>query len=129
MTLITKITEWQVQQMTLTHQEFIRRFALHILPKRFVKSITVFYCITETAKTQSFTRDLKGKVRKVERSLLPKCPCCKTAILHRIAVFDQRGPPAWYLGGSQTPFPVKAKLWVRYVCLIRNLGKGKHLKN
>jgi hypothetical protein len=23
--------------MTLTHQEFIRRFALHILPKRFVK--------------------------------------------------------------------------------------------
>jgi replication initiation and membrane attachment protein DnaB len=37
-TLITKITEWQVQKkMTLTHQEFIRRFALHILPKRFVK--------------------------------------------------------------------------------------------
>jgi hypothetical protein len=31
-TLITKITEWQVQKkMTLTHQEFIRRFALHIL--------------------------------------------------------------------------------------------------
>ena len=23
--------------MTLTHEEFIRRFALHILPKRFVK--------------------------------------------------------------------------------------------
>jgi hypothetical protein len=22
--------------------------------------------------------------------------------LHRIAVFDQRGPPAWYLGGSQS---------------------------
>ena len=25
------------KQMTLSHQEFIRRFALHILPKRFVK--------------------------------------------------------------------------------------------
>ena len=25
------------KKMTLTHQEFIRRFALHILPKRFVK--------------------------------------------------------------------------------------------
>jgi hypothetical protein len=25
------------KQMTLTHEEFIRRFALHILPKRFVK--------------------------------------------------------------------------------------------
>ena len=25
------------KQMRLTHEEFIRRFALHILPKRFVK--------------------------------------------------------------------------------------------
>ena len=27
------------KQMTLTHQEFIRRFALHILPKRFTSSV------------------------------------------------------------------------------------------
>jgi hypothetical protein len=26
-----------LKQMTLTHEEFIRRFSLHILPKRFVK--------------------------------------------------------------------------------------------
>ena len=37
-----------------------------------------------------------------EQPFLPKCPCCKTGNLHRIAVFDQRGPPAWYLGGSQS---------------------------
>jgi hypothetical protein len=41
--------------------------------------------------------------RKLEKKpFLPKCPCCKTGNLHRIAVFDQRGPPAWYLGGSQS---------------------------
>jgi hypothetical protein len=28
-----------LKQMTLTHEEFIRRFSLHILPKRFVKFI------------------------------------------------------------------------------------------
>ena len=27
------------KKMTLTHQEFIRRFALHILPKRFTSSV------------------------------------------------------------------------------------------
>jgi hypothetical protein len=41
--------------------------------------------------------------RKLEKKpFLPKCPCCKTENLHRIAVFDQRGPPAWYLGSSQS---------------------------
>ena len=47
----------------------------------------------------------KRKVKVLEKaekkSFLPKCRRCKTANLHRIAVFDQRGPPAWYLGGSQ----------------------------
>jgi hypothetical protein len=42
-------------------------------------------------------------LEKVEKkAFLPKCPCCKTGNLHRIAVFDQRDPPAWYLGDSQS---------------------------
>jgi hypothetical protein len=52
----------------------------------------------------SFLQD-KLKVQlpeKVEKKpFLSKCPCCKTGNLHRIAVFDQRGTPAWYLGSSQ----------------------------
>ncbi len=45
-------------------------------------------------------------IEKAEKKLiLPKCPCCKTCNLHRIAVFDQRGPPPWYLGGSQNSIP------------------------
>jgi hypothetical protein len=42
-------------------------------------------------------------LEKAEKKVfMPKCPCCKTGNLHRIAVFDQRGPPAWYLGCSQS---------------------------
>jgi hypothetical protein len=100
------------KQMTLTHQEFIRRFALHILPKRFVK-IRHYGFLSSTWKRQKLKllqQKLQVKVlEKVEKkSFLPKCPCCKTGNLHRIAVFDQRGPPAWYLGGSQKAIPCKS---------------------
>jgi hypothetical protein len=44
--------------MTLTHQEFIRRFALHILPKRFVKIHMVFEQYMETTKA-AFEKTLK----------------------------------------------------------------------
>jgi hypothetical protein len=97
------------KKMTLTHQEFIRRFALHILPKRFVK-IRHYGFLSSNWKRQKLKllqEKLKVKVlEKVEKKLfLPKCPCCKTGNLHRIAVFDQRGPPpeasGWYLGVGQ----------------------------
>ena len=94
------------KQMTLTHQEFIRRFALHILPKRFVK-IRHYGFLSSTwkrGKLKLLQEKLQVKViEKAEKKpFLPKCRCCKTGNLHRIAVFDQRGPPAWYLGGSQS---------------------------
>jgi hypothetical protein len=93
------------KQMTLTHEEFIRRFALHILPKRFVK-MRHYGFLSSTWKRKKFKllqEKLQVKVlEKVEKKLvLPKCPCCKTGNLHRILNFDHRGPPAWYLGGSQ----------------------------
>ena len=100
------------KQMTLTHGEFIRRFALHILPKRFVK-IRHYGFLSSTWKRKKLKllqEKLQVKVlEKVEKKpFLPKCPCCKTGNLHRIAVFDQRGPPAWYLGGSQNHNPCKS---------------------
>jgi hypothetical protein len=60
-------------------------------------------------KLKLLQEKLQVKVlEKAERKpFLPKCPCCKKGNLHRIAVFDQRGPPAWYLGGSQNPNPCK----------------------
>jgi hypothetical protein len=48
----------------------------------------------------------KPKVKVLEtaekKPFMPECPYCKTGNLHRILVFDQSGPPAWYLGGSQS---------------------------
>ena len=99
------------KQMTLTHQEFIRRFSLHILPKRFVK-IRHYGFLSSTWKRQKLKllqEKLKVKVleKAEKKSFLPKCPFCKTGNLHRIAVFDQRGPPAWFLGRSQNAIPYK----------------------
>ncbi|WP_016991417.1 IS91 family transposase [Flavobacterium sp. ACAM 123] len=101
----------QKKSMSLNHAEFIRRFALHILPKRFVK-IRHYGFLSSTwkrGKLKVLQEKLKVKVlEKVEKkTFLPKCPCCKTGNLHRIAVFDQRGPPAWYLGISQRSTPCK----------------------
>ena len=100
------------KQMTLTHKEFIRRFSLHILPKRFVK-IRHYGFLSSTWKRQKLKllqEKLKVKIlEKAEKKVfMPKCPCCKTGNLHRIAVFDQRGPPAWYLGDSQNTIPCKS---------------------
>jgi hypothetical protein len=94
------------KQMTLTHQEFIRRFALHILPKRFVK-IRHYGFLSSTWKRKKLKllqEKLKVSIHeKLEKTpFTPKCACCKTGHLHRIVVFDKRGPPAWYLGGGQS---------------------------
>jgi hypothetical protein len=99
------------KQMTLAHQEFIRRFSLHILPKRFVK-IRHYGFLSSTwkrGKLKLLQEKLEVKVleKREKKLFLPKCPCCKTGNLHRIAVFDQRGPPAWYLGGGQNAIPCK----------------------
>ena len=45
---------------------------------------------------------VKALKKDEKKPFLLKCPCCKTGNLHRIAVFDQRGPPPWFCGGSQS---------------------------
>jgi hypothetical protein len=96
----------QKKSMSLTHGEFIRRFVLHILPKRFVKMRHYGFLSSTWKRKKLKLLQEKLRVKVLERvekkPSLPKCPCCKTGNLHRIAVFDQRGPPAWYLGGSQS---------------------------
>ena len=93
------------KQMTLTHQEFIRRFALHILPKRFVK-IRHYGFLSSTWKRQKLkivqqNLGIKPIEKSQKKVLLPKCPCCKVGNLHTILAFDQRGPPMGYLGVRQ----------------------------
>ena len=97
------------------------RFALHILPKRFTSSvhptgagvkIRHYGFLSSTwkrKKLELLQKKLQQKVleKAEKKTFTPKCLCCKTGNLH-IAVFDQRGLPAWYLGGSQNTIACKS---------------------
>jgi hypothetical protein len=94
--------------MTLSHQEFVRRFALHILPKGFVK-MRHYGILSSTWKRKKLAilqQQLRMPQPKPTQGLkLRKCPCCKTGTLVTIEVFGSRGPPAHYIGGTHNPFP------------------------
>ena len=97
------------KQMTLTHEEFIRRFALHILPKGFVKIRHYGFLSSnwKRGKLKVLQEKLKvqPQIKVAKESKIRKCQCCKTGNLHTILIFDQRGPPAWYLGRGQKSIP------------------------
>lgn len=90
--------------MTLSNEEFVRRFALHILPQRFVR-IRHYGIISSTWK-RGRLQDLQGRLQIMRpetkvKTLLRKCPCCKTGTLVAIEVFGKRGPPDKYLSAGQ----------------------------
>ena len=98
-------TKGEKKLMTLSHGEFVRRFALHILPRRFVKMR--HYGILSSTWKRSKLKILQSTLRVVpvaatKTILLRKCPCCKTGNLITIEIFGSRGPPAAYLGVGQS---------------------------
>lgn len=89
------------KSMTLSLDEFTRRFAQHILPKGFVR-IRHFGFLSSTWK--------RGKLKNLQQEMgvnlenlapvgnyLKSCPYCKTGKLITLFAFDQRGPPQAYL--------------------------------
>ena len=80
----------------LPDQEFIRRFALHILPKGFVR--IRHYGILSSCLKQLVLPELQKQLGEI---LLPEkekikhqiCPTCKKGELITIRYFDNRGPP------------------------------------
>jgi len=86
--------------LTLTQAEFIRRFAMHILPHRFVR-IRHYGILSSTWKRVKLTalrQRLHLSCKKPEiKTKLKKCPCCKTGTLITLLTFDRRGPPREYL--------------------------------
>ena len=100
------------KQMVLSHEEFIRRFAMHILPKRFVK-IRHYGFLSSTwkrIKLKNLQQNLgiQPKEKPLPKAFQPKCSCCKVGNLVTIATFDLRGPPQWFLEMSQSqPTPKK----------------------
>ncbi len=82
--------------VTLSNSEFIRRFAMHILPKGFVR--IRHYGILSSAiklKVHELAKQQLGEIVITQHEPLKhnKCPCCKIGDLVIIARFDIRGPP------------------------------------
>lgn len=86
--------------LKLDQIEFIRRFALHILPKSFVR-IRHFGLLSNTSKTLTIPLirkqlpELKVKPEKTKREIYNPlvCPCCKKETMITLLNFDMRGPP------------------------------------
>ncbi len=91
----------QKKIMTLSHEEFVRRFALHILPKRFVR-IRHYGFLSSTWKRSKLTQlqsQLKGIILTslsfvIKGSYHKACPCCKTGQMITLLTFGRRGPPS-----------------------------------
>lgn len=94
----------KTKQLILSNQEFTRRFAQHILPKRFVRirHYGILSSSWKRGKLQSLQQTLKvTRPEAKPKTLLRKCPCCKTGTLLTIEVFGKRGPPNRYLREKQ----------------------------
>lgn len=94
----------KTKTMTLTHLEFVRRFALHILPKRFVR-IRHYGFLSSTWKRSKLgaiqeavngKTEVKKETPEAESSKLMRCPCCKKGRMLILLAFDTRGPPEAY---------------------------------
>ncbi len=91
--------------MTLTHKEFIRRFALHILPNGFVR-IRHYGILSGTWKRERLPKlqrqlGIKLQSSNPEKSThLRRCPHCKTGTLVTVMTFWGRAPPAESFRGS-----------------------------
>ncbi len=83
----------------LSTEEFIRRFALHILPKGFTR-IRHYGILSSSWKKEKLPRLQAALATKILTAILPKapvlhrqCPSCEKGTLHTVLVFDVRGPP------------------------------------
>jgi len=83
--------------LTLGQKEFLRRFALHILPKGFTRIRHYGILSSSSKKKYKTIIDLQiGSLKRTEEkspTLHRRCPACKKGILQTVCTFDQRGPP------------------------------------
>lgn len=91
------------KHMSLTHKEFVRRFAQHILPKRFIR-IRHYGLLSSTHKRKKLpdlqkSLGVKSLTHYKSKTLQGRCPTCKKGRLKVIMEFDSRGPPPLSLSG------------------------------
>ena len=88
--------------VTLKPTEFIRRFAMHILPKGFTR--IRHYGILSGGCKKECKAIIDNQIGELEIFIIGSvgiflaiCPACKKGKLQTVAVFDQRGPPLHWL--------------------------------
>lgn len=89
----------QKQKITLSFKDFIKRFSLHILPKRFTR-IRHFGILSSSWKKVKLP-ELQKRLNKENTQIIlqkpplqhRKCPSCKKGTLKTVLLFDKRGPP------------------------------------
>jgi len=88
-----------IKEMSLDAREFIRRFAMHILPKGFVR-IRHYGMVSSTSKAACAVvikeqlpqmAEVKNYTKEIYNPL--QCPCCKKETMQTILRFNRRGPP------------------------------------
>ncbi len=85
--------------LTLSGQEFIRRFALHILPKGFtrIRHYGILSSSWKKEKLPKLQAELATEKMEFTKTVQPllhrRCPSCKKGRLHTIFLFNERGPP------------------------------------
>jgi hypothetical protein len=93
--------EGKKQSMILEGKEFIRRFALHILPKGFVR-IRHYGILSSTSKVKNIPiiraqLSASKTATKIQTKAQPYnpliCACCKTETMKTIEILPRRGPP------------------------------------
>jgi hypothetical protein len=85
------------KEMQLSLQEFVRRFAMHILPHRFVR--IRHYGILSSVWKRKKLKDLQQKLYiqvpiSITKTHLHRCHHCKTGTMTTIEIFGKRGPPS-----------------------------------
>jgi hypothetical protein len=104
------------KEMTVAPEEFIRRFSLHILPKRLVRIrhygiLSSSRKKTELPKIHSVLNSSYQETEKKDWKVISKerlgynpdlCPCCKKETMHTVEQFDRRGPPYHLLAAAKS---------------------------
>ncbi len=93
--------------MALSTREFVRRFALHIMPKGFVR-IRHFGILSSSWKPDKLPQlQIQLQVNPVvghsrTGTMLHRCPVCNEGVLRVILYFGERGPPTWAHGSAES---------------------------
>jgi hypothetical protein len=90
----------KTKELTLKNEEFVRRFSLHILPRRFVRirHYGILSSRWKRGKLQQLQDALKiTRPQKAAKMQHLKCRCCHEGNLVTKLIFGKRGPPTEYL--------------------------------